>query len=218
MSLVVPSVPTNVSAGALNPEITIKANLGNWKSSAWDANTIYWYVVPPGGGLPPASALHQVFTNTGPAPKSLPSITITAGQSIGFALKNVTGGIHGYGPNQYGSPQGHANWLYSQLSPPSANAYPLEPQNCALEVVMVTAADPHPAETPGSCSLRPQANATLNCAQAPGQTVYYFWNDMGGGTDDRDYNDAQYSMTCPGSPAGSTAVASATPTGVVLTQ
>ncbi len=217
MSLVVPSVGTSVNAGALNPEITITASLGNWKSSAWDANTIYWYVVPPGGGLPAAAALHQVFTNTAPAPKSLPPITITAGQSIGFALKNVTGGIHGYGSNQYGSPQGHANWIYSQLSPPSAHAYPTEPHDCSLQVVAATAANPNPTETPGSCSAATPLNATLNCAQMPGKTVYYFWNDMGGGRDDLDYNDAQYSMTCPGSPGGSS-VASAAPTNVVLTQ
>ena len=217
MSLVVPSVGTSVNAGALNPEITITASLGNWKSSAWDANTIYWYVVPPGGGLPAASALHMVFTNTAPAPKSLTPITITAGQSIGFALKNVTGGIHGYGPNQYGSPQGHTNWLYSQLSPPAAQAYPTVARNCALQVVAATAANPTPTQTPGSCAAATPANATLNCAQMPGKTVYYFWNDMGGGRDDFDYNDAQYSMTCPASPGGSS-VASATPTGVVLTQ
>ena len=217
MSLVVPSVGTSVNAGALNPEITITASLGNWKSSAWDANTIYWYVVPPGGGLPAASARHMVFTNTAPAPKSLAPITITAGQSIGFALKNVTGGIHGYGSNQYGSAQGHTNWIYSQLSPPAAQAYPTVARNCALQVVTATAANPNPTETPGSCSAATPANATLNCAQMPGKTVYYFWNDMGGGRDDFDYNDAQYSMTCPASPGGSS-VASAAPTGVVLTQ
>ena len=217
MSLVTPSVSTSVSAGALNPEVSISASLGNWKSSAWDANTIYWYVVPSNGSLPASTDLHALFTNDGPQPTSLPSITVTAGQSIGFALKNVTGGIQGYGPNQYGSQQGHTNWIYSQLSPPSKSAYPSEPANCSLEVVVATSADPNPTETAGSCSSATPANATLNCQQLPGQTIYYFWNDMGGSVDDKDYNDAQYSVTCP-APAGSNnATASAAPTSVVLT-
>lgn len=217
MSLVTPSVSTSVSAGALNPEVSISASLGNWKSSAWDANTIYWYVVPSNGGLPASTDLHELFTNDGPQPTSLPSITVTAGQSIGFALKNVTGGIQGYGPNQYGSQQGHTNWIYSQLSPPSKSAYPSEPANCSLEVVVATSADPNPTETAGSCSSATPANGTLNCQQLPGQTIYYFWNDMGGSVDDKDYNDAQYSVTCPAPAASSNATAAAAPTSVVLT-
>ncbi len=217
MSLVEPSMTTSVAAGALNPKVTITASLGNWKSSAWDANTIYWYVVPSNGSLPAASALHELFSNTGAAPTSLPSVTITAGQSIGFALKNVTGGIHSYGSNQYGSAPGTVNWIYSQLSPPSQSAYPSEAKNCSLQVVVATSTNPTPTEAPGSCSSATQTNATLNCQQLPGQTIYYFWNDMGGPADDYDYNDAQYSVTCPGSPSTTSAVASATPTSVVLT-
>ena len=201
LSFIIPTVPTNVGATGLNPVITLTASLGNWKSSAWDANTIYWYVVPTNGSLPAASAMHALFTNTGPAPTSLPSIQITAGQSIGFALKNVTGGIHGYGPNQYGSAQGHTNWLYSQLSPPSKNAYPTFAKNCALQVVVATSSNPSPTETAGSCYSATPANATVNCAQTPGKSIYFFWNDMGGGKDDYDYNDAQYSITCPSMPA-----------------
>ncbi|MGC8477779.1 MAG: pilus assembly protein TadG-related protein [Acetobacteraceae bacterium] len=221
MSLITPSISTSVSAGAVNPEVTITASLGNWKSSAWDANTIYWYVVPSDGSLPTSSDLHEIFTNQGNAPSSLPSITVTAGQTIGFALKNVTGGIRGYGSNQYGSRQGHTNWFYSQLSPPSADAYPTEPSNCSLEVIVATSADPNPTETAGSCSAATPANGTLNCQQLPGQTVYYFWNDMGGGVDDKDYNDAQYSITCPGAPSSAVSASAggtaAGPTSVVLT-
>ena len=214
MSLVTPSIAANVSAVALNQVETISANLGNWKSSAWDANTIYWYIVPPGGALPATTDLHMLFSNTGPAPTTLPSIQITAGQSIGFALQNVTGGIHGYGSNQYGSAQGHTNWLYSQLSPPAARAYPTVARNCALQVVVATASNPTPVETPGACAAATPANATVSCAQLPGQTAYFFWNDMGGSVDDYDYNDAQYSITCPGAASGLTA--SGGPTNVVL--
>ena len=217
MSMVTPSVSTSVAARALNPEVSISASLGNWKSSAWDANSIYWYVVPSDGSLPTSADMHELFTNDGPQPTSLPSITITAGQTIGFALKNVTGGIQGYGPNQYGSQQGHTNWIYSQLSPPSKSAYPSEPANCSLEVVVATSEDSSPTETAGSCSSATPANATLNCQQLPGQTIYYFWNDMGGSIDDKDYNDAQYSVTCQAPAASNNATASAAPTSVVLT-
>ena len=213
LSFIIPTVPTKVVATGLNPILTLTASLGNWKSSAWDANTIYWYIVPANGTLPAASAMHALFTNTGPAPTSLPTIQITAGQSIGFALKNVTGGIHGYGPNQYGSAQGHTNWLYSQLSPPSKNAYPSFAKNCALQVVVATPTNPTPTETPGGCTNATPANATVNCAKMPGQTVFFFWNDMGGGRDDYDYNDAQYSLSCPSAPANNTLAAA---TGQVL--
>ena len=216
LSFVIPSISTNVGATGLNPVITLTASLGNWKSSAWDANTIYWYVVPSNGGLPAASAMHSLFTNSGPEPTSLPGIQITAGQSIGFALKNVTGGIHGYGSNQYGSPEGHTNWLYSQLSPPSKQAYPTVAKNCALQIGIATTSKPTPTQSPGSCSNATPSGATVNCAQTPGQMIYFFWNDMGGGKDDYDYNDAQYSISCPSAPANST-LAAATGT-VVLTQ
>jgi Flp pilus assembly protein TadG len=203
MSVAMSSMPNSVSATALDPMVTINATLGNWKSSAWDANTIYWYIVPSNGSLPKTSDLHALFTNTSKPPTSLPPISLTAGQTIGFALKNVTGGLHPYGSNGYGSPQGHANWLYSQLSPPSLSAYPTEANNCALQVVAATASDPTPTETPGSCSPKTPAFGTVSCNEAAGQTIFYFWNDMGGGTDDYDYNDAQYSLTCSGSSSGS---------------
>ncbi|MDE2006474.1 MAG: Tad domain-containing protein [Rhodospirillales bacterium] len=216
LSLITPSVGASVGAKGLNPVITINASLGNWKSSAWDANTVYWYIVPPNGALPATSALHMMFTNTGPAPASLPPITVTATDKIGFVLKNVTGGIHGYGPNQYGSAQGHTNWIYSQLSPPSANAYPTVARNCALQVVVASPSNPTPTQSPGGCASATPANATVNCTQMPGQSIYFFWNDMGGGRDDYDYNDAQYSITC-GAPSGGS-VSASSPTGVVLVQ
>lgn len=215
MSLVMPSMGASVTATALNPIVNFSVSIGNWKSSAWDANTIYWYVVPDKGALPTSSQLHEMFTNTGPEPSSVPSIGVTAGQKVGFALENVTGGIHGYGSNQYGSPQGHTNWFYSQLSPPSQSAYPSEAKNCSLQVVTATSSDPNPTETPGSCSTgaMPQL-ATVDCAKAAGKTIYYFWNDMGGGTDDYDYNDAQYSLSCSNASGAS---GSSGPTSVVLT-
>ena len=57
----------------------------------------------------------------------------------------------------------------------------------------------------GSCSLAlgPPTNGTVNCSQVPGRTITYYWNDMGGPSDDRDYNDAVFNVTCPSSSSGS---------------
>ena len=41
-------------------------------------------------------------------------------------------------------------------------------------------------------------------------TLTYYWNDMGGATDDKDYNDAVYTVTC-------SQVSSGTSKGLVLT-
>ena len=35
-----------------------------------------------------------------------------------------------------------------------------------------------------------------SCAQLNGQYANYYWNDMGGTTDDKDYNDAEISAKC----------------------
>ena len=73
---------------------------------------------------------------------------------------------------------------------------------------MLTSAAAKP--TSGSCFSGLPAYATVNCAQAAGMTLYYYWNDMGGATDDKDYNDAVYTVTCSAAGGGG-------PKGLVLT-
>ncbi len=41
-----------------------------------------------------------------------------------------------------------------------------------------------------------QPNAGKSCQELNGQAVYYEWNDMGGGADDYDYNDAEFGFYC----------------------
>ena len=55
--------------------------------------------------------------------------------------------------------------------------------------------------------------ATLSCSQMNGRTFIYWWNDMGGQTDDYDYNDISYQFSCNPAPTGSgnSSSASATP-------
>jgi hypothetical protein len=36
--------------------------------------------------------------------------------------------------------------------------------------------------------------------------MFYAWNDMGGGSEDFDYNDGQYSFQCSGATSGPTSV------------
>jgi Flp pilus assembly protein TadG len=89
-------------------------------------------------------------------------------------------------------------------------------KNCSLEVTAYTGTAPtNPptfGATPGtSCSTPPaQINPYFSpsCASLGGNSIHYAWNDMGGGTDDTDYNDGQYNFSCSG--GGVT-------TGVILT-
>ena len=51
--------------------------------------------------------------------------------------------------------------------------------------------------------------AAMSCASMNGNTYMYWWNDMGGGSDDHDYNDAHFSISCTvgqGSGTGNTEV------------
>ena len=66
-----------------------------------------------------------------PSPISLSSAT----QQIGFAMKNVTGQLCSYGSNQYGGAQGSTHMFYSNLVPPSQNAYSAIGVDSSLQAV-----------------------------------------------------------------------------------
>lgn len=135
MSLVTPSVATSASSTAENKLLAIMPNNAAVAPNNPDADTVYWYVVHQDGSLPDDSELHRMFSNTdGESPDKLAPIRFAAGQTIGFALANRTGGNMPYGHNQYGGEQGQTHMFYSQLSVPNANAYPSENHNCSLQV------------------------------------------------------------------------------------
>jgi Flp pilus assembly protein TadG len=207
-----------VTATAVNYVTAATVELSSFSSSAADENTLYWYIIPANGGTPNINDLHLMYTNRNGSSSSAVN-AVPAGENVGFALKNVTGGLNGYGTNGYGSRQGTANYLYSHMSPPSKVAYPSRTSNCSLQVKQQTRSDirNNRDPTPSSgCSSTTPALGNLNCSDSDnlGQKYYYFWNDMGGTGDDQDYNDAVFSLTCP-----STAVNAGTSgsTGVVLT-
>jgi Flp pilus assembly protein TadG len=233
LSKVMSSMSVSVAAKAVNPHITltIKASLAN--SDAWDNNIVYWYAVPLDGSVPPASVFtsQAMIYDNNPAkaaqnPAQL-TIDIAASQNLGFALKNVTGGLHYYSKNSYGASGNSSNWMYSHLQPPSKKTYASVTQNCLVETKDVssvvaqnpnaTAADMPKAPSSGSCfSTTPGTytkNLALDCANSSnaGKTIRYYFNDMGGGSDDHDYNDAAFNVTCPAAVTG-------VPSGVALIQ
>jgi Flp pilus assembly protein TadG len=120
-SLFMSEMPVSAKATASRgqPVRIIDLAVTNFNADAWDANSIYWYIVPKGGGLPADENLHLLLSNdpAHPAPKVPDSIQIGVDDQIGFALFNVTGGVHPYGPNSYGKPQGSVNKFYSQQEP-----------------------------------------------------------------------------------------------------
>ena len=89
--------------------------------------------------------------------------------------------------------------------PPSKIAYAGVTQNCSLQVTVGGTTSP----TKGCTNSLP-VYATVNCVKASGMTLKFFWNDMGGTTDDKDYDDATYTITC-------SKVDTSAPTGMVLT-
>jgi Flp pilus assembly protein TadG len=206
MGIFTRSIAVTVGAKAEDPVVTATADFTGWSSSACDGNTIYWYLIPTNGGLPPLSSLNQLYTNvTGASNTAVNNFSVPAGQKVGFALQNVTGENCAYGSNQYGASQGSTQYFYSQLTPPSADAYSSVTQDCSLQVIAVTNGV-NPTPVSGSCFATDPQNSTTSCQSLSGQTMRYFWNDMGGATDDKDYNDAEYNFSCAGGSGSTTGV------------
>ena len=124
--------------------------------------------------------------------------------------------------NGYGSSMGSTHTFYSHLQPPtnSANGYnsTTNPSNtnningatganCALQVTMnntTTGAATAPAYS-GSCPANNDAStswAAPSCGNLGSNVLTFYWNDMGGTTDDRDFNDAIFTYYCGGNGTG----------------
>jgi Flp pilus assembly protein TadG len=208
MSPVMASMTASVTATAENPirTVTINSNSLQTSSDAADHNIVYMYAVPLDNSVPTTSNLKLIYDNDPKQASSNPSsvtLTVAASQNVGFALKNVTGGLSGYGKNGYGGAQGSTHWMYSHLSPPSSKAYTSVTQNCLIETKDTTSNtnDLGSAPSSGSCFSKTPGqytqNLALDCTKNAGKVIRYYWNDMGGTSDDHDYNDAAYNVTCP---------------------
>ncbi|MFD0938191.1 hypothetical protein [Methylobacterium trifolii] len=197
MKMWVNAVPVKVTATAQNPTISITFTLSSFASNAADADAIYYYTVPSDGSVPSSASLTLLYTNTSSTSGKTVTAVVTAGQKIGFALKNVTGGITPYLLNGYLGLQGTTHWFYSHLMPPSKQSYSWISQNCNLQAI---ASDTGEAVKNGACFSTLPSYATINCSQSPGKTITYYWNDMGGLVDDKDYNDAVFKVSCSGKP------------------
>lgn len=208
MSLFVSSVPVTASATAVNPVSTVTLDgsgiIDNFKSSACDLNTIYYYLTSDNNTIPNPSSFtsSQLVASNGSSSNPAVSFTASATQKIGFALQNVTGGRCGYGTNQYGSPQGNTNWFFSTAWPPANNpynsaTYQAVPNNRSF--YSTTTLIPNAILTPpvgGVGFSTTPTFPTVTCQQIGSQYVNYYWNDMGGTTDDLDYNDMEYTFNC----------------------
>jgi len=200
MKMVTSSTPVKVTATAQNSTSILTFTLSNFASNAADADSIYYYIVPSSGGVPSSSVLNLLFSNTASTTGKTATVVVTPGQQIGLALKNVTGGIIPYVLNGYFGFQGSTHWFYSHLMPPSSLAYSWVAQNCSLQTIVSGGSGTIKS---GSCFTSLPNYATINCSQARGKTITYYWNDMGGLIDDKDYNDAVLTISCSGN-AGST--------------
>lgn len=114
-------MPVAASATASHglPVRLVDLSVTNFNSDAADANSIYWYIIPEGDGVPSDADLHLLLSNDpdNPAPAVPEVIQIGVDQRIGFALINVTGGVHPYGKNSYGDKVNSVHKFYSHLSP-----------------------------------------------------------------------------------------------------
>lgn len=108
--------------------------------------------------------------------------------------------------------QTQANTTYPTADAPAAS-------NCALQITVV---DPNNLPTnppyPGVClsPTDPRSGfqyANLSCNQMAGRTFEYWWNDMGGYTDDKDYKNMYYTVSCIGAGNLSTSNSGNPPTG-----
>jgi hypothetical protein len=211
MSLAVKSIPVTAVATARNPMVVFNMDFTkfNFDGTAIDFDAIYWYKVPEDGSLPALSDLQLVATNaTISADTASSQICTNSSQKIGFAMANSPAGNNPNGAhtNDYGGMFGNTYYYYSQLFPPSLQAYPHQATDCALEIVTLQPdGTTVPPFTSGQCfaheadaysSIVPEG--VLNCIGLNGAAMVFHWNDMGdgGAHDDVDFNDAVFTIQC----------------------
>lgn len=189
--------------------VQISSNCSSTYSSAWSSNSLC-------NGQP-----HATFTNKKLPPIMLNQpiaivlINMTGGvkQYGGNQYSSPDGNLILLSTNLLASnqsPSANGDWDTSIISKifgqtitkqSTSTTYSQVAGECSL---MISQVDPRqtPIEPPhGRCfNLNDQSAglqfANLSCAQMAGRTFAFWWNDMGGGRDDLDYNDTAFMMTC----------------------
>ena len=145
------------------------------------------------------------------------STMLTYGASTTWLNDLQSGNTPGTSPActlKSGTTDWYVNDVWPQSSTPANAARPCDASsnynavnnsstpNCALIIQQIDPAHP-PALPPysGTCFALndPRAGlqyANLTCSQIAGRTFVYWFNDMGGPGDDKDYNDMVVSLTC----------------------
>lgn len=252
MSLIGRSLTIPITASAEGPPYVIQVTkTGGFTSSAYDSDSVYFYIVTSAGVPSTTASMNLLFTNDPSVDPNYQTdngtakaIRVNANDQIGFALVNKTGGITYYSPNGYGAAGNSVHSFYSSVSPPSSIAYSTQGNfytgvtttkknsnggtttTCTQTRIKTTvtnyvssetdSCNAHPCTTlsgstvmennllvNGACSTT--STAVRTCLQLQANPVAYSWNDMGGGSDDYDYNDAAYTVSCAVSSASSTA-------------
>jgi len=218
MRIVTPALAVSATSIAVNPKVKITISLNGFKSSAGDANTLYYWLPTTGStttapSISTFTSANKLGANTSTSNPDV-TFTATATQKIGVALQNITGGNTGwYGCTQYETASGyysktqcylHTQWFFSNLMPPANNSnnlsgYTSVSKDCNLLTALNSSA-PTSLTPPssGSCLTSQPANALFSCSDLNGQYLTQYWNDMGGTTDDYDYNDAEITINCGG--------------------
>ncbi len=123
-----PTMTINVLATAQGPGYAIKATqTGGFSAQAGDGNSIYYYKIPPGGGIPTTLSSYTLLFTNNPlidpnwaADNATPkTIALGPNDQVGFALYNQTGARSAYGSNAYGGTLGSTHAFFSNLSPTS---------------------------------------------------------------------------------------------------
>ena len=237
MRILTSTLKVSATATAVNPLVTITMSAGNFKSSAGDGNTLWYWLIPaatPNAVPNPSKFASSQFLASNVSGNNTNTVTFvaTATQKVGVALQNVTGERTNYGCTQYqtapeslqyvknpygwggsyqevqGTCEGSTQWFFSNIMPPAGSSYAIssidtgyqkQPKNCSLETTLTSQAPTIlTAPISGQCFTSLPTDSYPSCSALDGQYVNLYWNDMGGNTDDYDYNDAEISLSCSG--------------------
>lgn len=215
--LFMPRLQSQVTATGAMPvmQMTLSLSGDDFDAGVLDLDGMYWYPVPPGGGVPDPSDLHLVLSNASAPGGGTVTQCISPIQQIGFAFSDQPGGLwYNYGPNMYGGAFPNTYYYYSTLFPPSRQAYPDFPYDAALQIVAVNPDGSYPPPSTGfflsndsygygdflptAEPLAPvAANGSVSCASLNGSMIHIYWNDMGGSPyDNLNYTDGEITFGC----------------------